>query len=208
MFSVIFLGEKVGVHRWLAVIVGLVGAIIMLRPGTASFQYAALLPLAAAFCYAGLHTLTRKIGVTEKASTMAFYIQLTFIVVSGIIGLSFGDGRHANAGGAAGEFLLRAWMWPSLGDYVFLIGIGVASAAGGYLISQAYRLCEAAVIAPFEYLALVLAIVWGIWFFDEWPDVVAWTGIGLILAGGLYVFWRETVRNRPVATRRPMPRHR
>ena len=208
VFSVIFLGEEVGVHRWLGVVVGLAGAVIMLRPGTASFQYAALLPLAAALCYAGLHTLTRKIGATEKASTMAFYIQLSFICVSGLVGLAFGDGRFADTGGGATEFLLRAWVWPAPADYPFLLGIGAASAVGGYLISQAYRLCEAAVIAPFEYLALVLAIVWGIWFFDEWPDMIAWIGIGLVLCGGLYVFWRETVLSKSIASKRPMPRHR
>ena len=66
-------------------------------------------------------------------------------------------------------------------------GVGVASATGGYFITQAYRLCEAALIAPFEYLALVLAIFWGITIFGEWPDFWAQTGIALILGSGLFV---------------------
>ena len=207
-FSVIFLGERVGWRRWLAVAAGLIGAIIMLRPGTEAFQYAALLPLAAAFGYAGLHTLTRKIGIKDKASTMAFYIQVTFVIVSSGIGLTLGDGRFAGSGDPSMEFLLREWIWPTPNDLAIMAAIGVASATGGYMISQAYRLCESALVAPFEYLGLVLAIIWGMVFFDEWPDAIAWTGIAFILGSGLFVFWREAVRKRAVAAHRPLPRDR
>ena len=208
VFSVVFLGEKVGPRRWIAVIAGLAGAVVMLRPTGASFQYAALLPLIAAIGYAGVHTLTRRIGLTEKASTMAFYIQLTFAVFSMGMGLSVGHGRLAGSGGPAMEFLLRAWVWPEPHDLLIMVGLGLASAAGGYLISQAYRTCEAALIAPFEYAALAMAIIWGVSLFGEWPDLIAWSGIALILGAGLIVFWREASLGKPVAIKRPMPRHR
>ena len=208
IFSVVFLGEKVGPWRWGAVAVGLVGTMIMLRPGSASFQPTALLPLIAAIGYAGVLTLTRWIGLSEKASTMAFYIQLTFISVSAGFGLVAGDGRYQDIGGPSLNFLFREWIMPSTADLAIMFGIGVASAAGGYLISQAYRICEAALIAPFEYLALVLAIIWGVTLFGEWPDLLAWAGIALILFAGLFVFWRESRVNRQIASRRPMPRHR
>jgi drug/metabolite transporter (DMT)-like permease len=208
IFSVIFLGEKVGPLRWLAVAAGLAGALIILRPGTASFQPASLFPLAAAFGYAALHTLTRKIGATEKASTMAFYIQFTFIAVSVSVGLSVGDGRFSGTGDPSLDFLLREWVRPTERDLLIMAGIGLASACGGYLISQAYRQCEAALIAPFEYIALVLAIIWGVSFFDEWPDAVSWMGMTFILASGLFVFWRESRNKRLIAAKRPMPRQR
>ena len=83
-----------------------------------------------------------------------------------------------------------------------------ASALGGYLISCAYRLSPAAVIAPFEYVALVLAIFWGITLFGEWPDAIAWVGTALVLGGGLFVLWRESAVDRQVVSRRPMPRNR
>lgn len=207
-FSVIFLSEKVGWRRWLAVAAGLIGALIMLRPGTEAFKYAALFPLAAAFGYAALHTLTRKIGMKDKASTMAFYIQLTFVCVSSFIGLAVGDGRYAGSGDPSMEFLLREWVMPQTGDFAIMAGIGFASAMGGYFISQAYRLCESALVAPFEYLGLVLAIIWGMTFFGERPDAIAWTGIAFILGAGLFVFWREAVKKHTVAANRPMPRDR
>lgn len=196
MFSVIFLGEKVGLLRWGAVAVGLAGAIIMLRPGTESFHWAAVLPLIAAFGYAGLNTLTRKIGIADKASTMAFYLQVMFIAVSAMIGLALGDGRYAGTGDPSLDFLFREWTWIPGRDLAIIGAIGCIGACGGYLVSQAYRVSEAALIAPYEYLALITAIIWGITIFGEWPDALAWLGIAIILGSGLFVMWRETVRHR------------
>lgn len=195
VFSVIFLGETVGPHRWIAVGMGLAGVIIMMRPGSDTFQLAALLPLIAAVAYAGLHITTRKMSSTEKAGTMTFYIQVVFIAVSLSMGLVIGDGRFAGSNDPSLDFLLRAWTWPAMGDYGVLVMIGVASTFGGYLISQAYRLCEAGLAAPFEYVAMAMAVFWGYMVFGQLPDAVAWLGISLIVGGGLFMLWRETVHN-------------
>ena len=93
VFSVIFLGETVGPRRRAAIAAGMLGVLIVLRPGTEAFQLAALLPLVAAFGYATLHILTRKIGGTENATAMAFYIQVKFFFFAGSAGLFLGDGR-------------------------------------------------------------------------------------------------------------------
>ena len=203
VMSAVFLRETVGTRRWVAVVLGLVGVVIMMRPGGDAFQVAALLPLASAAGYASLQILTRKMGGTESAATMTFYIQATFIAVSALMGLTVGDGRYAGSGDASLDFLLRAWIWPHGWDWAILVLLGVSSAFGGYLISQAYRLCEAALIAPFEYVAMPLAIVWGVTVFGTWPDRVAWAGIALIVGAGLYMLWRETVLGRRVSLPRP-----
>jgi drug/metabolite transporter (DMT)-like permease len=206
VFSVIFLGESVGPHRWAAVGIGLIGVIIMLRPGSGSFQLAALLPLTAAFAYASLHILTRKIGGTEKASTMTFYIQITFIAVSALMGLSLGSGQLAGTGDASLDFLLREWATPNPKDYIIFAMLGLSSTIGGYLISQAYRSAEAGLAAPFEYVAMPMAIFWGVTVFGEWPDKIAWIGISLIVGGGLYAFLREAVQGRMVSATTPKRR--
>lgn len=190
--SVLILGERAGPLRWGAVIVGMTGVIVMMRPGGDGFQVALLLPVAAAFGYAFLHILTRRIGVTESAAALAFYIQITFICVSGGIGLALGDGAYSGQGGVMLEFVLRGWVWPDRADYLILVILGVTSAGGGYFISQAYRLSEASVIAPLEYFAMPFAIMFGVVVFGEWPDMIAWLGMSLIVGAGLFVWWRET----------------
>lgn len=199
-FSVLFLKEHVGPHRWAAVGIGLIGVLIVIRPGTQAFQLASLWPIAAAFWYAFLHVMTRRIGNTESPTTMTFYIILVFLFVSLAIGLSIGDGKFAGLGGTSLNFLFRPWSQPKSGDYGLFLLLGLCGTLGGYLISQAYRICQAALIAPFEYVALPLSILFGIVFFGEWPDATAWIGSVLILLGGLYLFLREARNN-------PMPGH-
>lgn len=191
VFSVIFLGETVGPRRWAAIALGLVGVLIILRPGTSVFQPAALLPFAAAFGYATLHMLTRYIGRTENALSMSFYIQLTFIVISGLTGLAIGNGQLAGTGNASLDFLFREWVMPSGRDWWILFAVGATSAFGGFLISQAYRVAQAAVVAPFEYIAMPLAVIWGVLVFGDWPDLVAAVGIALIIGSGLFMVWRD-----------------
>lgn len=193
--SVPLLGEKVGVQRWSAVGVGLAGVIIMLRPGTGLFQPAMLLPLGAAVSYAMLHMMTRRMGGTESALTMTVYNQIIFAAVSLIIGLGLGNGAFATESDPSLAFLLRAWQVPALADIGIFLVLGICSTMGGLLISQAYRQCPAAIVAPFEYVAMPLAIVSGLVIFGEWPEPFAWIGIALICGAGLFVVWRETRAN-------------
>ncbi len=205
VFSVIFLGETVGSRRWAAIVVGFVGVLIMMRPGTDAFQLASLLPLAAAFCYAGIHVITRRIGGTESAATMAFYIQIMFIIVCLAMGLAVGDGRFGDQSDPSLAFLLRAWDWPLPADYPIFLVIGTGIAIGGYLISQAYRVTEASFVAPFEYLALPMSVVWGMLFFDEYPQALDYIGMALILGAGLFTIWRGAQTKSP-GLQRPLRR--
>lgn len=189
--SNVFLGETVGSRRWSAIALGLLGVLLVLRPGSETFQIAALLPLAAAVFYAALGILTRAIGDTESAAGLVFYLQVTFLVVAVVFGLALGDGRYAGSSHPSLDFLLRAWVSPEASDIVYLLFLGVVSVIGAWAMGQAYRLSEAAMVAPIEYAAMPLAIVWGFLFFDEVPDLVALSGIGLILFAGLLLVLRE-----------------
>jgi drug/metabolite transporter (DMT)-like permease len=190
--SALVLKEQVGPRRWSAVAVGMVGVVIMLRPGTEAFSPVALLPLIAATAYAIMQTITRRLGTTDPASSMALYVQVVFIVVCTTMFLSVGDGRYSTGDDASLDFLLRAWVIPATSDLVLMLMVGVINGFGAYLISQAYRSAEAAVVAPLEYVALPLAMLWGYLVFADTPDSSAALGIGLIVASGLYTFFRET----------------
>ena len=205
IFSTLFLGESVGPRRWIAIAVGFIGVLVMMQPGTEAFQLASLLPLAAAFCYATIHIITRRIGGTESAETMAFYIQIMFIVVSLAMGLALGNGQFGDQSDPSLAFLLREWSWPVVADYPVFLIIGVGIGLGGFLISQAYRVAEASFIAPFEYLTLPMSVVLGMLVFNEFPGGWDYLGMTFILGSGLFTVWRDT-QNQSKTLQEPLRR--
>jgi len=207
-----FLGERVGARRLGAVVFGFLGVLIMLRPGRLGAESAPdwrilLLPIAAAFGYACMQILTRKLGVESKASAMAVYIQGTFIVVSLMLWAVAGDGRFAvGLENKSMIFLLRAWTWPSSNDWFLFLLLGGMAAVIGYTLAQAYRLADAATIAPFEYTALPLSIFWGWIIFGHFPDYWVLSGIAMIATAGVYVFARERKKSSTIAGAKPVRR--
>ena len=198
LMSALILGEHVGPRRWAAVAVGMLGVVVMTRPGAGVIQPAAILVLISAFCYASSHMMTRRMKDTESAMALSFFVQCGFIVLSTLMGLTVGDGHFSGSDNASIAFLLRPWVWPPLHDLPWFLATGIAVAIGGLMVSQAYRLLEAALVAPFEYASMPLAIFWGAVVFGTWPDATAAVGIALICGAGLYTLWRETRRKKDV----------
>ncbi len=203
LMSAVVLREQVGPRRWAAVAVGMLGVVIMTRPGAGVIQPAAILVLISAFLYASSHMMTRRMRDTESAMALNFYVQCGFIVVSTTFGLLVGDGHMAQAPGSTFAFLFRPWHWPPLGDLWAFAATGLAVGVGGLMMSQAYRTTEAALVAPFEYVGMPMAIFWGVVVFGTVPDTTAWAGIALICGAGLYTLWRETVRKKDVDVAAP-----
>ena len=205
LLSIPVLKEKVGPLRLGAVLVGFFGVVIMQRPWAGGEELEVprivlMLPVISALTYAVNQLMTRKLGVEAKASALAVYIQATFIVVSLLFFIVAGDGRFAQ--GHTNEsviFLLRAWNWPTAQDWPFFLALGLNSAVIGYCLSQAYRLADAATVAPYEYIGLPLAVFWGWVIFADLPEFEVWIGIALILSSGLFVFLRERQKARAVA---------
>lgn len=204
LLSVIILKEHVGPWRWGAVAAGFLGVLIIMRPGPQSFQVAAILPFLGACGYATLHVLTRRAGSKDGAAALSFYPTFGFLLVSSVAGITTGNGRFATGDSVAADYIFRAWTWPAPSDWWLFAAVGIAGSIGGYCVSQAYRLNEAGLAAPFEYIAMPMAVFWGVTIFGEWPDLPVWIGSALIVCAGLVSVWRETRGNRPVS--RPRPR--
>ncbi len=212
LLSIPMLGEKVGPLRIGAVIVGFLGVVIVVQPwqtgdarDAATWIY--ILPLIGALAYALNQLMTRMLGVASKASALAVYIQSTFIVVSLCFWIVAGDGRYAQ--GLENDsliFLLRAWVWPQGNDVWLFLGLGLNSAVIGYTLAAAYRMADAATIAPFEYIGLPLAIMWGWVIWGDLPDMVSSAGITLILGSGLFVFLREQQKKRRIISNKRVHR--
>jgi drug/metabolite transporter (DMT)-like permease len=171
--AALFLRERIGPRRLLGILTALAGAMIVIRPGGAVFSPYALLPLGAAFCYSGYALLTRLVGRDESVWTSLLYTALFGSLIASAV---------------------LPWHWTTPGGWGLagLVAIGLVGAAGQLCLIRAFTLAEAAAVAPFGYVGLVFATVWGILFFGEYPD--RWTIVGaLVIAGaGLYVWHRET----------------
>lgn len=214
LLSIPVLGERVGPLRIGAVAVGFLGVLVMQRPwqGGAMLEVGRvvlLLPVVSALTYALMQLLTRKLGAASRASALAVYIQGTFIAVSLAFYLVAGDGRFAEGSdNGSVRFLLRAWVRPEPGDWALLAGLGLVSATISYCLGQAYRLADAATVAPFEYVGLPMAVFWGWLLWADLPDPEVWAGMALIAAAGLFVFLRECHKVRRAAQAGTDPRRR
>jgi drug/metabolite transporter (DMT)-like permease len=190
ILSVPMLGETVGWRRGLAVLAGFGGVLIILRPGGSLFEWAALLPVLSGLSYGLSMIFARQLGQRESAAAMAFWGNFVFLVIATLMALSFGGATAPDLHPSL-AFLMRAWVWPTALDATLMAGCGVIAALGLTLLTQAYRIADANAVAPFEYSAMLWGILWGWAFFAEWPDAVAWIGIAVIMAAGLFVLWRE-----------------
>jgi drug/metabolite transporter (DMT)-like permease len=179
--SIIFLSEKVGLRRWIATAVGLIGVLIILRPGTGAFHPAAFFPLVSALAWACTLTITRMMSGTERAMTVMAY--------SSIVGLCI-----------LSALVPFVWVTPTWHDIAFGILIGIASTAGQWIVVLAFRYADASVLAPFSYTQLLWVSILGFFVFGEVPDAYTITGAAFIVASGLYTAHRERVRQSQLLT--------
>jgi drug/metabolite transporter (DMT)-like permease len=173
--SIIFLGEKVGLRRWIATALGLLGVIIILRPGTGAFHPAAFFPLVSALAWACTLIMTRMLSGSERAVTT-----MTYSSIAGVCILS--------------TLVPFVWVAPTWHDILFGVFIGVASTAGQWIVVLAFRYADASVLAPFSYTQLLWVSILGFLVFGEVPDIWTITGAAFIVASGLYTAHRERVR--------------
>ena len=191
LLSVLILHEKVGPLRWLAVGAGFVGVIIMVRPGSDLFDWAAPLAVLSGLTYGVSMVSARRMGITETAAALAFWGNAVFLFCALILSGIFGTGDFAGAGHKSIAFMTRGWVMPSGFDTLLMMTCGVIAAAGLTLLTQAYRISQSNVVAPFEYTALIWGVLYGWVFWADWPDTIGWIGIAIIVGAGLFVIWLE-----------------
>lgn len=189
--SIPMLGEHVGWRRWLGVLFGFCGVLVILRPGTGDLNWAALLPVLAAGGYGFAQLLGRRLGANDSASVMSFYTNITFVYCGAGMALFLGDGSYADGTEGAMSFLLRAWVVPNGLEMAMIATTGVIAAFGFILLTQAYRVGEANKVAPFEYSVMIWASLLGFIFFGTLPDFYTLMGAVMIAASGIYILARE-----------------
>jgi drug/metabolite transporter (DMT)-like permease len=184
--AALFLGEPVGWRRWAATLVGLVGVLLIIKPGSAGFNIWSLVALLSVGFMVGRDLITRRID--RSIPTLAVTLAGSLVVTAfGLFFLPF-----------------ETWVVPSARTLALLTGAAVFLIGGYYFIIEAMRHGEVAVVSPFRYSVIVFALVAGWFIWRETPDALAVTGLVVVLAAGLYTFHRERVVGRgPLAGRTP-----
>ena len=179
VFSVPLLGEKVGLRRWSAVLIGFVGVLIIVRPGGGAAlgvsHWAMLLPLATAAVSAFYQIATRLVASHDRVETSLFFTAVSGAIVASI----------------AVPFV---WRTPDLEGWTLMLATGVLAGAGHYCIINAFKRAPASVLAPFSFTQLIWATALGYLIFGDLPDGATLLGALVIIGSGLYVFYRESVR--------------
>ena len=174
--SVPFLGEQVGWRRWIAVSVGFLGTLIMLRPGSGEFTFASVAILVAAFCYA-CQAITARHLKSESMLSLAVYVVVGPLLIASLLISS------------------DTWVTPDSKGWTLMAIAGVCSAIAWVGFINGYRGSSPAILAPFEYAALIGGAVAGYLIWDEIPDRFVVVGALIIIGSGLYVVYREVVVN-------------
>ena len=172
ILSVPILKEKVGIHRWTAILIGFTGVIIIIRPGGEFWQFVSIMPLLGAIFFALFQIFTRLLSGTEKTFTTLFYTGL---------------------GGLGWSSILVPFVWvvPSQIHILVFLAIGTLGAVAHLCMINAFDFAEASLLAPFNYTKLLWVTVFGYWVFDDIPSLDMWVGSGVIVSAGLYVLYRE-----------------
>ncbi|MGI9478398.1 MAG: DMT family transporter [Hyphomicrobiaceae bacterium] len=181
LLAALLLGEAFGWRRMLAIAIGFSGALLIIKPSYDVFGATALLPIGTAFSFALYVILTRWLVRTVSPLTMQF--------LAGIFGLLTMSIALA-VGGAYGIDVI-APVWPSATEWQLLALLGIIATTGHVLVVMAYARASVAVLAPFQYLEIVSATTLGFVLFGDLPDPLTWVGIAIIVASGLFVFYRE-----------------
>ena len=185
--SRVLLKERVSVGKWMAVVVGFCGALLVVRPGGESLaQVAGLIGVAAACFYAGSIIATRYLGETDRAITTAYYTMLSYIVFAGIATLL----SHfiAVSGHDTGALAIsRVWVTPTPLELGYFAFAGTTVCIGFFCLAQAYKMAEVSSLSPWEYTNLIMAAVIGYIAWGDIPDLTSVIGSVLIIVSGVYV---------------------
>ncbi|MDC0216864.1 DMT family transporter [Pelagibacteraceae bacterium] len=176
LLAVPILGEKIGIHRMLAIVIGFIGVLVIVKPGTDLFQLKSLLPIGSAFFMASVYLTTRSLMNTESSTSIVFYYSFALLLTSLI-------------------FFPSDFVIPDTFNLILALSLGIMGSIGHYFMSQAARHADVAVTSPFEYSSFIFVGVMGYLFFYEIPSQSVVLGGALIIFSGVYVAYRERLNN-------------
>ncbi len=183
IMSIIFLSEKVGLYRWLAVIVGFVGIIIITEPGFNSLNFYYIYPIIFCLGLSYVAITIRQLSTTEPVWLIGLYFSISIMVMSLFT-------------------LLQGWIFPSLKDFLLLSMVGILGGLANLWLTQSYKFSEVSLVTPLKYLALLFAIIFGYIFWNEIPTFKTLIGASLVIISSVIIFRREIYLEKQVSISR------
>ncbi|MCX5495025.1 DMT family transporter [Kaistia dalseonensis] len=175
--SAIFLKEKIDGARWAAILVGFVGVIIVLNPSSSTLSWPALIAITGSFVYSVLMIVTRQLRGTADSTLLVFSTGAAFL-----------------AGAVLAPF---QWVTPTPRDLALLLLLGVVALFASFCVNRSLKLAPASVVVPYQYTMLIWAVIFGYIFFNDTPKMSVLIGAAIIIASGLFIFFREQTRTPP-----------
>ncbi len=183
IMSIIFLSEKVGLYRWLAVTVGFIGIIIISEPGFNSVNFYYIYPIIFCLGLSYVAITIRQLSTTEPVWLIGLYFSISIMVMSFFT-------------------LLEGWIFPSLKDFFLLSMIGILGGLANLWLTQSYKFSEVSLVTPLKYLALLFAIIFGYFFWNEIPTYKTLIGAALVIVSSVIIFRREIYLKKQVSISR------
>ena len=183
IFSILFLSEKVGFFRWLAVIVGFIGIVVISEPGLSALNIYYIFPFIFVLGLSYVAISIRQLSSTEPVWLISLYFSVA-ITLAGLFTIPYG------------------WLMPNLKDLILLSSIGIFGGVANLWLSQSYKFAEVSLVTPLKYLALVFAIIFGYLIWDEIPTIKTLTGAALVIVSSIIIFRREILLKKQISTAR------
>ena len=203
ILAIIFLGEKVGIRRWLAIFVGFIGVYIVLNPDFNDFNYMKLAPVACALCYAISMTITKITSDKDNVYTQMSHLYFGAIGISILFFIFTGKGQFNTFSDPTFQFIFREWFTNPTYAWPYIVAMGFVAAVSFYCVFSAYSVASPSVVSLFEYSLIIWAIIIGYILFNDVPTIRTFVGVALIIGAGVYIYLREKVRDQMIVTDTP-----
>tara|TARA_B100000035_G_scaffold242014_1_gene210514 strand:+ start:1312 stop:2262 length:951 start_codon:yes stop_codon:yes gene_type:complete len=203
ILAIIFLKEKVGIRRWLGILVGFLGVYIVLDPNFDDFNYMKLAPVACALCYSISMTITKLTSDKDNVYTQMTHLYVGAIGISILFFIFTGKGQFNTFSDPTFQFIFREWFSNPTYAWPYIIGMGVVAAVSFYCVFSAYSIASPSAVSLFEYSLIIWAIIIGYVLFKDIPTPRTFLGVSLIIGAGVYIYLREKARDQMIATDTP-----
>jgi drug/metabolite transporter (DMT)-like permease len=207
IFAKFFLKEFIGIRRWSAIAFGFMGVLIVLNPNFSEFEFRNLLPVLSALLYAASMTITKYTSDKDDVNTQLYYFYLIALILCGVIYMFMGSGQLNSVNfDPTTQFIFREWFSNFEYTWKFILFFGVAASIAFVCIFSAYIVASPSVVSLFEYSLIIMSMIPGYFLFNEIPSLRTLIGVICIISAGVYIYFREKVRDQYIASETPARR--